>query len=95
MFLKRLPTMEGRQGVQENKKSTRYWSSCCGSVVTQLVSMRVRSLILLSGLRIWHCRELWCRVQMRLRFCVAVALAEAGATRVAQEMAKSPPPQKK
>ena len=32
---------------------------------TQLASMRtwVRSLSLLSGLRIWHCRELWCRSQ--------------------------------
>ena len=30
---------------------------------TQIVSMRIRvqSLASLSGLRIWHCRELWCR----------------------------------
>ena len=31
---------------------------------TLLVSMRLRvqSLALFSGLRIWHCRELWCRL---------------------------------
>ena len=28
-----------------------------------------------SGLRIWHCRELWYRSQMLLRSCIAVALA--------------------
>ena len=33
----------------------------------QIESMRmwVRSLASLSGLRIWHCHELWCRSQMR------------------------------
>ena len=29
--------------------------------------LRVRSLALLSGLRIQRCREMWCRSQMRLR----------------------------
>ena len=33
----------------------------------------VRSLASLSGLKIWHCRELWCRWQTRLRSGVAVA----------------------
>ena len=35
----------------------------------QLVSMRTRvqSLVSLSGLRIWYCHELWCRLQMQLR----------------------------
>ena len=39
----------------------------------QLVSMRmqVRSLTSMSGLRIWLCRELWCRLQMWLRPHVA------------------------
>ena len=37
--------------------------------------LRVRSLALLSGLMIRHCRELWCRLQMRLGSCIAVALA--------------------
>ena len=45
-----------------------------------LVSMRiwVRSLALLSGSNIQHCRELWCRSQTQLRSCVAVAVALAG-----------------
>ena len=50
----------------------------CGSVVTtQLAAMRtqVRSLASLSGLRIWHCRQLWCRSQMWLGSCVAVVVA--------------------
>ena len=34
----------------------------------------VRSLASLSGLAIWRCCELWCRLQMRLRSGVAVAL---------------------
>ena len=34
---------------------------------------QVRSPALLSGLRIWHCCELWCRSQMRFGSCVAVA----------------------
>ena len=37
--------------------------------------MQVRSPELLNGLRIWHCRELWCRSQMRLRSGIAVAVA--------------------
>ena len=43
---------------------------------TQLVSMRMQvpSLASLSGLRIWHCRELWCRLQMWLLSLVAVAV---------------------
>ena len=37
--------------------------------------LKVRSLTLLSGLRIWPCHELWCRSQRRLGFEVAVAKA--------------------
>ena len=37
--------------------------------------LRVRSLASLGGLRIWCCRELWCRSQMPLGSCVAVAVA--------------------
>src|SRR5512147_2562521 len=40
--------------------------------------LRVRSLLLLSGLTIRHCPELWCRLQTRLGSRVAVALAWAG-----------------
>ena len=39
---------------------------------------RVRSLASLSGLRIWHCHALWCRLQTRLRSGIAVAMAQAG-----------------
>ena len=43
----------------------------------QLVSMKapVQSLDLLSGLRIQHCRDLWCRSQTWLRSGVAVVQA--------------------
>ena len=40
--------------------------------------LRVWSLVSLSGLRIWHCCELWCKLQMRLRSGVAVAVVQAG-----------------
>ena len=36
--------------------------------------LQVKSLVLLSGLRIWCCHELWCRLQMQLGSHVAVAL---------------------
>ena len=36
---------------------------------------RVRSLALLSGLRIHRCHELWCRLQTQLRSRIAVAVA--------------------
>ena len=35
----------------------------------------VQSLASLSGLRIWHCRELWCRSQTRLGSGIAVTVA--------------------
>ena len=54
-------------------------SSLCGSVVTNPVSIMrpwVRSLALLSGLRIRH-HELWCRLQTPLGSQVAVTVAVA------------------
>ena len=42
------------------------------------MTTQVRSLVLLSQLRIWHCHELWCISQMRLGPCVAVAVVQAG-----------------
>ena len=47
---------------------------------TQLVSMTVwvPSLALLSGLRIRHCRELWCRLQTQLGSRIAVAVVWTG-----------------
>ena len=64
--------------------------------------LQVESLALLSELRIWRCRELWCGLQTRLGSCVVwlwrrpVAAAPIGplaweppyATGAAQEMAK-------
>ena len=46
-----------------------------------LVSMRmwVQSLASLSGLKSRHCHELWCRFQMWLGSCVAVAMVQATA----------------
>jgi len=40
--------------------------------------LRVGSLASLRGLRIQHCRELWCRLKTQLRSGVAVAVVEAG-----------------
>ena len=42
----------------------------------QLVSMRiqVQSLASLSRLEMWHCHELWCRLQTWLRSCIAVVV---------------------
>ena len=44
---------------------------------TRLVSMitQVQPLALLSGLRIQHCHELWCRSQMRLGCGIAMVVA--------------------
>ena len=39
--------------------------------VMNLTKMQVPFLASLSRLRIQHCRELWCRLQTRLGFCVA------------------------
>ena len=50
-------------------KIVKNWSSHCSSVEMNLTSI----LALLSGLRIWHCHELWCRLQKHLRSRVAVA----------------------
>ena len=36
--------------------------------------MWVLSLASLRGLRIWNCCELWCKSQMKLGSCVAVAM---------------------
>ena len=39
--------------------------------------MQVQSLVSLSGLRIQHCRDLWCRLQTRFGCAVAVAVASS------------------
>ena len=66
---------------QADKQCIQSRSSHCGAVETNLTSIHedaVRSVALLSGLRIQHCHELWCRSQTQLGSCVAVALVEAG-----------------
>ena len=60
--------------------------------------LQVQPLASLSGLRIWGCRELWCRLQMWLGSHVVVAKAPIGplaweppyAAGVAPEKAKRP-----
>ena len=62
-----------------------HWSSHHGAVETiQLGAMRlwVQSLALLSGLRIWHCHELWCRSQTQLIFGIAVAVVSSSSGKV-------------
>ena len=59
----------------------------------QLVSTRlqVRSLASLTGLRIRHCHELWCRSQMLLRFSIAVGWCRLAATAPIRPLAQEPP----
>ena len=45
---------------------------------TSVLRMWIPFLTLLGGLRLGHCYELWCRLQMQIRSHVAVAVAEAG-----------------
>ena len=42
--------------------------------LTRIYEVWVQSLALFSGLRIWHCHELWWRSQMQLGSHIAVAL---------------------
>jgi len=53
--------------------------------------LRVPSLALISGLRIWCCPELWCRSQRQLGSGVAVALARLVATALIRPLAWEPP----
>ena len=48
-------------------------------------------MALLSGLRIWRCRELCCRLQTRLRSPVAVTVVQAEATALIGPLAWEPP----
>ena len=49
----------------------------------------------LSGIRIWHCRELWLGHKMWLRLCIAVIVAKARAAApippIAQELPYAAP----
>ena len=46
----------------------------CGRIQLVSLGMWLRSLALLSGLRIQCCHEMWCRSQMQLRSDIAVAV---------------------
>ena len=63
--------------------------SWLSGLTTQQVSMRtlVQSLALLSGLRIRHCHELWCRSQMWLRCHIAEAWGMLAAIALIQPLA--------
>ena len=52
--------------------------------------MQVQPLALLSGIRIWCCHEVWCRLQIRLGSGIAVAVAVAAAVLI-QPPAWEPP----
>ena len=64
------------------------WKKITGvSIVVQwkwirLVTMRLRvwSLASLSGLRIWRCRELWCRLQTWLGSCAVASSCSSAST---------------
>ena len=53
--------------------------------------MWVQSLVLLSGLRIRYCHELWCRLQMRVGSCVAVAWCRLAAVALIRPLALEHP----
>ena len=53
--------------------------------------LRVRSLVSLSGLRIWRCCELWCRSQMRLRSSIVWLWCRPAATAPIRDLAWEPP----
>ena len=53
-------------------------SSHHGSAVMNLPSTREDTGSSISGLRIWCFYELWCRSQIQLRSCIAVAVVQAG-----------------
>ena len=55
------------------------------------VTMQVRSLVSLSGLRIQLCHKLWHRSQMRLGYSAAVAVAQASAAAPIQPLTNELP----
>ena len=59
-------------------KKGHFWSFLCGAaemILTGICEDQVRSLALLSELRIPHFRDLWCRSQTWLGSCIAAAVA--------------------
>ena len=69
----------------------KYRNSHCGATETNLTrNHEVPSLVSLSGLRIWHCGELWCRLQVQLGSCVAVVVAGASSMALTGPLARKP-----
>ena len=65
------------EGFAGKFKTERDWSSHRGSAeMNPTRNHGVVGLILglAHGLRIWHCRELWCRSQTQLGSCIAVGV---------------------
>ena len=58
----------------QQEREMEFLSRLSGSWTRLASMMRVWSLASLSGLRVRHCHELWCRSKMRLRSGIAVAL---------------------
>ena len=81
-FINRLDTATEIISKLENQnvnRNSQNWSSHCGSVVTNPISNHdiVGLIPGLTWLSIWHCHELWCRLQTLLESIVAVAVAQA------------------
>ena len=55
------------------------------------MTLLVRSLALLSGLRIQRCHKLWCRSQTWVQSRVAVAVGRLAATAPIRPLAREPP----
>ena len=69
-------------------------SSHCGTAEmnpTSILEDRVQFLALPSGLRIWHCCELWCGSQTWLGSHVAMAVVWPAATAPIQPLPWKPP----
>ena len=66
-----------QEAVTNQMKNVSFGSSRRGALETNQTRSRVLSLASLSGSRIQHYHELWCRLQTRLRPGIAVAVAQA------------------
>ena len=65
---------KGQDNYEKDQLGVPVW---LGRLQISLVSMRmwVQSLAEISGLRMWHCYELWCRSKTQPGFGIAVTVA--------------------